>query len=71
MLRTLLRCVAALSTLLPLAALGEPIHLKLSFVSSDRTVLYRAAVKPFVNAEGKGVPVEFVRDVACDEVQGF
>jgi TRAP-type C4-dicarboxylate transport system substrate-binding protein len=58
MLRCLLRCAVILSMLFPRAALCEPIRLKLSFFSSDRTVLYRAAVKPFVdavNADAEGV----------------
>jgi TRAP-type C4-dicarboxylate transport system substrate-binding protein len=58
MLNCLLRCAIALSLLCPAAASCEPIRLKFSFFSSDRTVLYRAAVKPFVdavNAEAKGL----------------
>jgi TRAP-type C4-dicarboxylate transport system substrate-binding protein len=58
MLKCLLRCVLALAFLCPRLALCEPIRLKLAFFSSDRTVLYRAAVKPFVdavNADAKGV----------------
>jgi len=58
MSRRLLRCAVVLATLLPLAGHCEPIRLKLSFFSSDRTVLYRAAVKPFVdavNADAKGL----------------
>jgi TRAP-type C4-dicarboxylate transport system substrate-binding protein len=45
-------------TLLPLEAIAEPIKLKFAFFSSDRTLLYRAAVKPFahaVNAEGRDI----------------
>ena len=37
---------------------AEPIKLKLAFFSSDRSLLYRAAIKPFVdavNAEARGV----------------
>jgi TRAP-type C4-dicarboxylate transport system substrate-binding protein len=57
MLKCLLRCLVVLAFLGPRGALCEPIRLKLSFFSSDRTVLYRAAVKPFVdavNADAKG-----------------
>jgi TRAP-type C4-dicarboxylate transport system substrate-binding protein len=53
-----LRLIAVVVALLPaMAAAAEPIKLKLAFFSSDRTHLYRSAVKPFVdavNAEGKG-----------------
>ena len=45
------------SLLLPLAATAEPVTLKLSFFTSDRSFAYQAAVKPFVdaiNADGKG-----------------
>jgi TRAP-type C4-dicarboxylate transport system substrate-binding protein len=58
MLKCLLRCAVLFSLLCPRAACCEPIRLKLSFFSSDRTVLYRAAVKPFVdavNADAKGM----------------
>ena len=47
--------VAAL--LLPASASADPIRLKLSFFTSDRSVAYQTAVKPFVdavNSEGKG-----------------
>jgi TRAP-type C4-dicarboxylate transport system substrate-binding protein len=40
------------------AAAAEPITLKLSFFTSDRSVAYQAAVKPFVdaiNSEGEGL----------------
>lgn len=58
MWRSLLRYAVTLAALFPASAFCEPIRLKLSFFSSDRTVLYRAAVKPFVdavNAEAKGL----------------
>ena len=45
------------SLLLPLAATAEPVTLKLSFFTSDRSIAYQAAVKPFVdaiNADGQG-----------------
>ena len=44
--------------MLPAIAAAEPIKLKLSFFSSDRSMSYLAAVKPFVdavNAEAKGL----------------
>lgn len=44
--------------LLPFAVSAEPTTLKLSFFTSDRSVAYQAAVKPFVdaiNSEGKGL----------------
>jgi TRAP-type C4-dicarboxylate transport system substrate-binding protein len=58
----LVRCSVVALTLLPAAASAEPIKLKLAFFSSDRSLSYRAAVKPFVdqvNAAGKGL-VEIV-----------
>jgi TRAP-type C4-dicarboxylate transport system substrate-binding protein len=36
--------------LVPLAAAADPIKLKLSYYTSDREVLYRTAVKPFVDS---------------------
>jgi len=39
-------------------ALAEPIELKFSFFTSDRSNIYQAAIKPFVDAvnnEGKGL----------------
>jgi TRAP-type C4-dicarboxylate transport system substrate-binding protein len=59
-MKTLARCasfVLALA-LLPLPAMAEPIKLKLSFFTSDRSQTYQKAVKPFVDAvnrEGKGL----------------
>ncbi len=52
--------IAAVATalLLPLAATAEPVTLKLSFFTSDRSVAYQTAVKPFVdaiNSEGEGL----------------
>jgi hypothetical protein len=41
---------ALAGTLLSGPALSEPIKLKLSYFSSDRTMLYLGGVKPFVDA---------------------
>jgi TRAP-type C4-dicarboxylate transport system substrate-binding protein len=44
--------------LLPCAALADPIELKLALFSSDRSMTYLAAVKPFVdavNSDGRGL----------------
>ena len=48
MKHVLAACVAA--TLVPVAAAAEPINLKLSYFSSDRSLLYTAAIKPFTDA---------------------
>ena len=48
----------AATLLLPLAAAADPITLKLSFFTSDRSIAYQTAVKPFVdaiNSEGEGL----------------
>jgi TRAP-type C4-dicarboxylate transport system substrate-binding protein len=48
----------AVTLLLPFAATAEPVTLKLSFFTSDRSVAYQTAVKPFVdavNSEGEGL----------------
>lgn len=54
-----MRAVLAASALLvSFGAVAEPITLKLSFFTSDRTVAYEAAIKPFVdsvNKEGEGI----------------
>lgn len=58
MYRSFMCSVAAAVVLLPAAATAEPIKLKLSFFTSDRSVAYQTAVKPFVEAinhEGKGL----------------
>ena len=52
------RCALFTFALLPCVAAAEPIELKLAFFSSDRSMSYLAAVKPFVdavNSEGKGL----------------
>jgi TRAP-type transport system periplasmic protein len=43
-------CAMLLSALLPNAAVAEPIELKLAFFSSDQSMTYLAAIKPFVDA---------------------
>jgi TRAP-type C4-dicarboxylate transport system substrate-binding protein len=54
-----------LLTLTPLAARAEPITVKLSFYTSDRSSIYQNSIKPFVDAvnrDGKGlieIKVEF------------
>jgi TRAP-type C4-dicarboxylate transport system substrate-binding protein len=58
MFRFVVRAVVTLFVLLPHIAAAEPITLKLSFFSSNRSMSYLAAVKPFVdavNAEAKGL----------------
>lgn len=58
MFRHVVRAVIAYSLLLPHLAAAEPTTLKLSFFSSNRSMSYLAAVKPFVdavNAEAKGL----------------
>jgi TRAP-type C4-dicarboxylate transport system substrate-binding protein len=58
MLRIAARAVVTLFVLLPHIAAAEPITLKLSFFSSNLSMSYLAAVKPFVdavNAEAKGL----------------
>lgn len=58
MLRFVPLIVAAVIALSPFAAVAEPTKLKLSFFTSDRSVVYSAAIEPFVkavNADGKGL----------------
>jgi TRAP-type C4-dicarboxylate transport system substrate-binding protein len=58
MFRTIAFVLAVAAGMLPGQALSEPIKLKLSYFSSDRTMLYLAGVKPFVDAvneEAKGL----------------
>jgi hypothetical protein len=58
MFRHFLRIATAVFVLLPAMASAEPIKLKLSFFSSNRSMSYIAAIKPFVdavNAEAKGL----------------
>lgn len=50
-MKTLMKAIAAaVCVLMPLAASAEPVKLKLSYFSSDRSMLYLAGVKPFVDA---------------------
>ncbi len=58
MFKVLARCALFSFALLPLAVAAEPIKLKLSYYTSDREVIYRSAVKPFidsVNVAGNGL----------------
>lgn len=53
-----MRWMIAAALLLPTAAIADPIARKLSFFTSDQSVAYRAAVKPFVDAinqDGSGL----------------
>ena len=50
MLRPAVGCMFAVALLLPTATIADPIALKLSFFTSDQSVAYQAAVKPFVDA---------------------
>jgi TRAP-type C4-dicarboxylate transport system substrate-binding protein len=63
MLATFLRGATIASLLLPIAAVGEPIKLKLAYFSSDRSRTYAIAIKPFVDAvnadaQGGGLVIE-------------
>ena len=58
MFRRAFQIVLAAALLLPTLAAADPIALKLSFFTSDRSNIYQFSVKPFVdavNAEGKGL----------------
>jgi TRAP-type C4-dicarboxylate transport system substrate-binding protein len=58
MIGTFARWVLLIFALLPSAALAEPIKLRLSLITSDRSLVYLGDVKPFVdavNAEAKGL----------------
>jgi TRAP-type C4-dicarboxylate transport system substrate-binding protein len=58
MIKVLARCALLLFALLPASLVAEPITLKLAFFSSDRSLTYRGAIEPFieaVNSEGKGL----------------
>ena len=57
--RSAIRSAAvAIVLLLPLAAIADPVQLKLAFFASEQSEVYRAGIKPFVdavNAEAKGL----------------
>jgi TRAP-type transport system periplasmic protein len=58
MFKVLARCALFLLALLPGMANAEPIVLKFSFFTSDRSNIYQSAIKPFVDAvndEGNGL----------------
>jgi TRAP-type C4-dicarboxylate transport system substrate-binding protein len=58
MFKVMTRCALFIFALLSAASAAEPVKLKLSYFSSDRSTLYLATVKPFVdaaNANGAGV----------------
>ena len=53
-----LRMLTVVLTLLPPTAMAAPVKLKLSIFTSDRSIAYQMAVKPFVDAvnrDGKGL----------------
>jgi TRAP-type C4-dicarboxylate transport system substrate-binding protein len=57
-LKVLARCALVSLALLPSMARAEPIELKFSFYTSDRSNIYQTMIKPFVdsvNDEGKGL----------------
>jgi TRAP-type transport system periplasmic protein len=58
MFKALARCALVTFALLPSMATAEPIELKFSFFTSDRSNIYQTTIKPFVDAvndEGKGL----------------
>ncbi len=58
MIEFMARCALASFGLWPALSAAEPITLKLAFFGSDRSVTYRGAIKPFidaVNADAKGL----------------
>lgn len=58
MFKVLIRCALLSFALLPCMAAAEPIELKFSFFTSDRSNIYQTTVKPFVDAvnnEGRGL----------------
>jgi TRAP-type C4-dicarboxylate transport system substrate-binding protein len=60
--KTLARCATIALVLLPLAAFGQPIKLKLAYFTSDQTKAYNVTIKPFVDAvnadEQGGIVIE-------------
>jgi TRAP-type C4-dicarboxylate transport system substrate-binding protein len=50
MIKVLARWALLLFALLPAPSVAEPIALKLAFFSSDRSLTYRGAIKPFIDA---------------------
>jgi TRAP-type C4-dicarboxylate transport system substrate-binding protein len=73
MFARVLRVVVAIVALLPVVAAADPIKLKLSFFTSDRSIVYLNQIKPFVdavNADGKGlVEIEVYFSGAISKVQ--
>src|SRR5471032_865476 len=58
MFKFLAQCALFSCALLPCETLADPIELKLALFSSDRSMTYLAAVKPFVdavNSDGRGL----------------
>src|ERR1700691_4016807 len=58
MFKVLARCALLSFSLLPSMATAQPIELKFSFFTSDRSNIYQTTIKPFVDAvndEGRGL----------------
>ena len=58
MVKAFARLIVVGALMLPLAAQADPITLKLSFFTSDRSNIYQNSIKPFVDAvnkDGKGI----------------
>ncbi len=58
MFSRVLRCAVVAFAVLPAVATADPIKLKFSFFTSDRSYIYQREIKPFVdgvNAAGKGL----------------
>ena len=56
--RNILRMATVAALAYPIAATAEPVKLKFSFFSSDRSELYQTSIRPFVDAvndSGKGI----------------
>ena len=72
-MRNATRWLLALALLLPAAASAEPVKLKFTFYTSDRSLIYLNTYKPFVDAvnrEGKGlVEIDVYFSGAINKVQ--
>ena len=70
MFKQLARCALVALALSPGAARAEPINLTLAYFSSDRTLTYLAAIKPFVDAVNKEAAEALRIDVAFSGALG-
>ena len=73
MFRFIIKIATAAFLLLPIYATAEPIKLKLSFFTSDRSSIYQYSIRPFVDAASEAsadILAEYCKTIPVTKLPG-